>query len=101
MKTYLKFLSDQLLKSELLKSASVLITVSVIAQLISILLRPLLTRLYTPESFGICGILASGRPVIHASTRILMGQNGRKAFENKYTTKIAAERYKKLLNRVS
>lgn len=30
-----------------------------------------------------------------------MGQNGRKAFEKKYTTRIAAESYKALLNKVS
>lgn len=59
MKTYFKFFSDQLLKSELLKSASVLITGAVIAQLISILLRPVLTRLYTPESLGLYGVYLS------------------------------------------
>jgi glycosyltransferase involved in cell wall biosynthesis len=30
-----------------------------------------------------------------------MGQNGRKAFENKYTTRIAAKAYKKILDKVT
>ena len=59
MKIDFKFFSDQFLKSELLKSASVLMTGSVIAQLLSILLRPVLARLYSPELFGIYGVYLS------------------------------------------
>lgn len=59
MKIDLKFYSNHLLKSEILRSASVLISGSVIAQLISILLRPILTRLFSPESFGIYSVYGS------------------------------------------
>lgn len=59
MKIDFKFFSDQLLKSELLRSATVLVSGSVIAQLLSILLRPVVARLYTPELFGIYGVYLS------------------------------------------
>jgi O-antigen/teichoic acid export membrane protein len=54
-----KFYTNHLLKSEILRSASVLISGSVIAQLLSILLRPILTRLFSPESFGIFSVYMS------------------------------------------
>jgi lipopolysaccharide exporter len=54
-----KFYTNHLLKSEILRSASVLISGSVIAQLLSILLRPILTRLFSPESFGIFSVYLS------------------------------------------
>jgi O-antigen/teichoic acid export membrane protein len=59
LKIDFKFFSDQLLKSELLRSATVLVSGSVIAQLLSILLRPILSRLYSPELFGIYGVYLS------------------------------------------
>src|SRR5450759_598427 len=54
-----KFFSNQLLKSELLRSASVLITGTVIAQLISILLQPVLRRFFSPETFGTYSVYLS------------------------------------------
>lgn len=54
-----KIFSSQLLKSELLRSVSVLITGTVIAQLISILLQPLLRRLFLPETFGTFSVYLS------------------------------------------
>ncbi len=59
MKIDFKFFSNQLLKSELLRSASVLITGTVIAQLISILLQPLLRRLFSAETFGTYSVYLS------------------------------------------
>jgi O-antigen/teichoic acid export membrane protein len=43
----------------MLRSVSVLITGTVVAQLLSILLRPILTRLFSPESFGIFSVYSS------------------------------------------
>lgn len=54
-----KYFPYNLLKSELLRSASVLISGSIIAQLLSILLRPILARLFSPESFGIYSVYLS------------------------------------------
>ena len=48
-----------LLKSELLKSASILISGTVIAQLISIILQPFLRRFFLPESFGVYSVYYS------------------------------------------
>ena len=54
-----KYFPYHLLRSELLRSASVLISGTVVAQLISILLQPVLRRLFTPESFGIYSVYLS------------------------------------------
>jgi O-antigen/teichoic acid export membrane protein len=54
-----KYFPYHLLKSELLRSASVLISGTIIAQLISILLQPILRRLFSPESFGIYSVYLS------------------------------------------
>lgn len=51
--------SNLFLRSELLKSATVLISGTLVAQLISILLQPLLRRLFTPEDFGIYSVYLS------------------------------------------
>ncbi|HNY14587.1 MAG TPA: oligosaccharide flippase family protein [Bacteroidales bacterium] len=51
--------SNLFLRSELLKSATVLISGTLAAQLISILLQPLLRRLFTPEDFGIYSVYLS------------------------------------------
>jgi lipopolysaccharide exporter len=59
MKIDFKFFSNQLLKSELLRSASVLITGTVLAQLISILLQPVLRRFFSPETFGTYSVYLS------------------------------------------
>jgi teichuronic acid exporter len=48
-----------LLKSELLRSTSVLITGTVVAQLISILLQPLLRRLFSLEAYGTYSVYLS------------------------------------------
>jgi len=53
------YFSNLFLKSELLRSATVLISGTLIAQLISILLQPLLRRLFTPEAFGIYSVYLS------------------------------------------
>jgi O-antigen/teichoic acid export membrane protein len=47
------------LKSELLRSATVLVSGAIIAQMISILLQPLLRRLFTAEDFGIYSVYLS------------------------------------------
>ncbi len=52
MKITFRFFVSRLLKSELLRNASVLFSGTVAAQLISILLQPLLRRLFSPEAFG-------------------------------------------------
>ena len=59
MRIDFKFFSNYLLKSELLRSASILISGTVIAQLISILLQPFLRRFFSPESFGIYSVYLS------------------------------------------
>jgi len=46
-------------KSELLKNTSILITGTVIAQLIPILLQPLLRRTFSPDVFGVYSVYAS------------------------------------------
>ena len=51
-----KFFTNILLRSELLRSASILITGTVIAQLISILLQPFLRRFFSPQIFGIYSV---------------------------------------------
>ena len=59
MKTnFLKF-PNIFLKSELIRNATVLITGTVLAQLISILLQPLIRRLFSPESFGVYSVYVS------------------------------------------
>jgi O-antigen/teichoic acid export membrane protein len=47
------------LKSELLRGATVLVSGAIIAQMISILLQPLLRRLFTAEDFGIYSVYLS------------------------------------------
>lgn len=71
MKIDFKYYTNHLIKSEILRSASVLISGSVIAQLLSILLRPILTRLFSPQSFGIFSVYMSlvGMIVILSSLR--------------------------------
>jgi O-antigen/teichoic acid export membrane protein len=59
LKIGFKFFTDYLLKSELIRSASILISGTVIAQLISIALQPVLRRLFSPESFGIYSVYLS------------------------------------------
>lgn len=54
-----RYFPSKLLKSELIRSASVLITGSVVAQLLSILLQPFLRRFFSPESFGIYSVYLS------------------------------------------
>lgn len=49
----------QFLKSELIKNTSVLITGTVLAQLISIMLQPLLRRLFSAEAFGTYSVYLS------------------------------------------
>jgi O-antigen/teichoic acid export membrane protein len=56
MKIEFKFFTNILLRSELLRSASILITGTVIAQLISILLQPFLRRFFSPQIFGIYSV---------------------------------------------
>jgi O-antigen/teichoic acid export membrane protein len=59
LKIGFKYFSNYILKSELLRSASILISGTVIAQLISILLQPFLRRFFSPESFGIFSVYLS------------------------------------------
>jgi O-antigen/teichoic acid export membrane protein len=71
MKIDFRYFSNQLLKSELLRSASVLITGTVLAQLISILLQPVLRRLFSPATFGTFSVYMSvaGIVAVAASLR--------------------------------
>lgn len=71
MKKDFKFYPFLLLKSEIIRSSSVLISGTIIAQLVSILLQPILRRLYSPESFGILSAYMSiiGMIVILCSLR--------------------------------
>jgi O-antigen/teichoic acid export membrane protein len=55
----LKAFPTRLLRSELIRSASVLITGTVIAQLISILLQPFLRRFFPVEAFGTYSVYLS------------------------------------------
>ena len=48
-----------LIKSEIIRNTSVLITGTVLAQLISILLQPFLRRFFSPEAFGIYSVYLS------------------------------------------
>jgi len=50
---------NKILKSELIRNTTVLVTGTVLAQLISILLQPFIRRLFSPESFGIFSVYAS------------------------------------------
>src|SRR5690554_7483720 len=52
-----KFSSKFNIKSELLKSALVLSSGTILAQGISYVLMPFITRLYTPEDFGEFGMI--------------------------------------------
>ena len=54
-----KFFTNILLRSELLRSASILITGTLIAQLISLLLQPFLRRFFSPQIFGIYSVYLS------------------------------------------
>lgn len=55
----LKYFPKNLLRSELIRSASVLITGTILAQLISILLQPVIRRLFSAESFGVFSVYLS------------------------------------------
>jgi O-antigen/teichoic acid export membrane protein len=54
-----KYFPNYLLKSELIRSASILISGTIIAQLISIMLQPFLRRFFSPESFGVYSVYLS------------------------------------------
>lgn len=66
-----RYFTNYLLRSELLRSASILISGTVIAQMISILLQPLLRRFFSPESFGVFSVYLSltGIVVVISSLR--------------------------------
>lgn len=59
MKFDFKYFTGKFLRSELIRSASILISGTVIAQMISILLQPLLRRFFNPQSFGIYSVYLS------------------------------------------
>jgi O-antigen/teichoic acid export membrane protein len=54
-----KYFTSYLLRSEMLRSASILISGTVVAQLLSILLQPFLRRFFTPETFGVFSVYLS------------------------------------------
>lgn len=54
-----RLFSGIFLKSELMKSASVLISGSILAQLVSILMQPLIRRLFSPSDFGVFTVYMS------------------------------------------
>jgi O-antigen/teichoic acid export membrane protein len=54
-----KFFTNILLRSELVRNASILISGTVIAQLIAFLLQPFLRRFFSPEIFGIFSVYTS------------------------------------------
>jgi len=55
----MNFIKKFLSKFELLKGVLSLLTGTTVSQLLPILISPLITRLYTPESFGILGVFVS------------------------------------------
>jgi O-antigen/teichoic acid export membrane protein len=55
----MKYSPGHFIKSELIKNTSVLITGTVVAQLVSIMLRPFLTRFFLPEVFGTFSVYLS------------------------------------------
>ena len=59
MKINFQIFLNKILKSELIRNTTVLVTGTVLAQLISILLQPFIRRLFSPESFGIFSVYAS------------------------------------------
>jgi len=71
LKSDFKFYPFHLLKSEIVRSSTVLISGTIAAQLVSILLQPVLRRLFSPESFGILSAYISmvGMIVILCSLR--------------------------------
>jgi O-antigen/teichoic acid export membrane protein len=71
LKTDFRFYPFHLLKSEIVRSSTVLISGTIAAQLVSILLQPVLRRLFSPESFGILSAYISivGMIVILCSLR--------------------------------
>lgn len=71
MRLDFKYFTNYLLRSELLRNASILISGTVIAQLISILLQPFLRRFFSPETFGIFSVYLSliGIVVVISSLR--------------------------------
>jgi len=54
-----KYFYKDFLKSELLRSTTVLISGTVFAQLISILLQPVIRRIFSPEDFGVYTVYLS------------------------------------------
>lgn len=54
-----KFFTNILLRSELVRNASILVTGTVIAQLIAFLLQPFLRRFFSPQIFGIFSVYTS------------------------------------------
>ena len=52
-------LKDNIYKSDFLKYTLVLVSGTVLAQLIPILLQPILRRIYTPEQFGLFAVYSS------------------------------------------
>ncbi len=54
-----KIFIQHLLKSEILRNASILISGTVLAQVISIILQPLLRRYFPPEAFGLLSVYLS------------------------------------------
>jgi lipopolysaccharide exporter len=71
LRTQFKFYPLHLLRSEIVRSSTVLISGTIIAQLISIFMQPVLRRLFSPESFGILSVYLSvvGMIVILCSLR--------------------------------
>jgi O-antigen/teichoic acid export membrane protein len=59
LKKKYKLFVQHFIKSELIRSASILVTGTVLAQLISILLQPFLRRFFSPESFGLFSVYLS------------------------------------------
>ncbi|MFL2116462.1 lipopolysaccharide biosynthesis protein [Marinilactibacillus psychrotolerans] len=59
MKTFINKLINNLKKDSLIKGFSVLISGTVITQIVSLILAPMLTRLYTPTEYGINSVFIS------------------------------------------
>lgn len=56
IKTYLKILKDKFNRNKFIKNVAILTGGAFVAQLIAIFASPLLTRLYTPEDFGVLAV---------------------------------------------
>jgi len=59
MKLDFRYFTARLVRSEMIRSASILISGTVLAQLVAVLLQPVIRRLFSPEIFGTFAVYSS------------------------------------------